>query len=44
MSRLIIVSNRVSVPDHKGAAAAGGLAVALQAALAERAALSGVPV
>ncbi|TXI00878.1 MAG: alpha,alpha-trehalose-phosphate synthase (UDP-forming) [Rhizobium sp.] len=36
MSRLIIVSNRVSVPDHKGAAAAGGLAVALQAALAER--------
>jgi trehalose 6-phosphate synthase len=36
VSRLIIVSNRVSVPDHKGAAAAGGLAVALQAALAER--------
>lgn len=36
MSRLIIVSNRVSVPDNNGAAAAGGLAVALQAALAER--------
>ncbi|OQP84073.1 alpha,alpha-trehalose-phosphate synthase (UDP-forming) [Rhizobium rhizosphaerae] len=36
MSRLVIVSNRVSVPERSGAAPAGGLAVALQAALEER--------
>lgn len=36
MSRLIVVSNRVPVPDKGGAAPAGGLAVALQAALEER--------
>ncbi len=36
MSRLIVVSNRVPVPDASGAAPAGGLAVALQAALEER--------
>ncbi|MQB44415.1 alpha,alpha-trehalose-phosphate synthase (UDP-forming) [Rhizobium sp. ICMP 5592] len=34
MSRLIVISNRVSVPDKKGNAA-GGLAVALRAALEE---------
>ncbi|QND49329.1 alpha,alpha-trehalose-phosphate synthase (UDP-forming) [Rhizobium lusitanum] len=34
MSRLIVISNRVSVPDKKGTAA-GGLAVALRAALEE---------
>lgn len=33
MSRLIVVSNRVSVPGPKDKAAAGGLAVALYAAL-----------
>lgn len=36
MSRLVVVSNRVPVPDGTGAAPAGGLAVALQAALEER--------
>lgn len=36
MSRLVIVSNRVPVPDKTGAASAGGLAVALQAALEKR--------
>jgi trehalose 6-phosphate synthase len=36
MSRLIVVSNRVPLPDKHGAAQAGGLAVALQAALKER--------
>ena len=36
MSRLIVVSNRVPLPDKHGAAPAGGLAVALQAALKER--------
>ena len=36
MSRLIVVSNRVTVPDKSGAAPAGGLAVALKAALGER--------
>ena len=36
MSRLVVVSNRVTVPDKTGAAPAGGLAVALQAALEER--------
>ena len=36
MSRLIVVSNRVPVPGGTGAAPAGGLAVALQAALEER--------
>ncbi|WP_105383595.1 alpha,alpha-trehalose-phosphate synthase (UDP-forming) [Neorhizobium alkalisoli] len=36
MSRLVVVSNRVTVPEKSGAAPAGGLAVALQAALAER--------
>lgn len=36
MSRLIVVSNRVPVPEKGGAAPAGGLAVALQAALEER--------
>jgi len=35
MTRLIVVSNRVPVPQ-KGAASAGGLAVALQAALEKR--------
>jgi trehalose 6-phosphate synthase len=35
MSRLIIVSNRVSAPRSQGAAPAGGLAVALSAALRE---------
>lgn len=36
MSRLVVVSNRVPVPEKAGAAPAGGLAVALQAALEER--------
>ncbi|AOF93065.1 alpha,alpha-trehalose-phosphate synthase (UDP-forming) [Sinorhizobium sp. RAC02] len=36
MSRLIVVSNRVPVPDKRGAAPAGGLAVALQSALKTR--------
>ena len=36
MSRLIVVSNRVTVPDKSNTAPAGGLAVALQAALEER--------
>ncbi|MDE1159911.1 MAG: alpha,alpha-trehalose-phosphate synthase (UDP-forming) [Neorhizobium sp.] len=36
MSRLVVVSNRVSVPQKAGDAPAGGLAVALQAALEER--------
>ena len=36
MSRLIVVSNRVPMPAKDGSAAAGGLAVALQAALQER--------
>ncbi|GGA89671.1 alpha,alpha-trehalose-phosphate synthase (UDP-forming) [Brucella endophytica] len=36
MSRLIVISNRVPLPDKSGAAPAGGLAVALQAALDER--------
>ena len=35
MSRLVVVSNRVTVPEKSGAAPAGGLAVALQAALEE---------
>jgi trehalose 6-phosphate synthase len=33
LSRLIVISNRVPVPEKNSAAAAGGLAVALQAAL-----------
>ncbi|MDQ0455301.1 alpha,alpha-trehalose-phosphate synthase (UDP-forming) [Rhizobium paknamense] len=36
MSRLVVISNRVPVPDKKKAAPAGGLAVALRAALSER--------
>lgn len=36
MSRLVVVSNRVPVPEKKGAASAGGLAVALEAALEKR--------
>lgn len=36
MSRLIVVSNRVAVPEANGKAAAGGLAVAVNAALKER--------
>lgn len=36
MSRLVVVSNRVPLPDKNGTAPAGGLAVALQAALEER--------
>ena len=36
MSRLVVVSNRVTLPAKGGAAPAGGLAVALQAALEER--------
>ncbi len=36
MSRLVVVSNRVTVPKKAGEAPAGGLAVALQAALEER--------
>jgi trehalose 6-phosphate synthase len=35
MSRLIVVSNRVSVPERPGEAPAGGLAVAISAALRE---------
>jgi trehalose 6-phosphate synthase len=35
MSRLIVVSNRVNAPEKKGEAPAGGLAVALSAALRE---------
>jgi trehalose 6-phosphate synthase len=35
MSRLIVVSNRVNAPENKGEAPAGGLAVALSAALRE---------
>jgi trehalose 6-phosphate synthase len=35
MSRLIVVSNRVTVPERPGEAPAGGLAVALSAALKE---------
>jgi trehalose 6-phosphate synthase len=35
MSRLIVVSNRVSAPQEKGESPAGGLAVALAAALRE---------
>lgn len=36
LSRLIVVSNRVPLPDKNGTAPAGGLAVALQAALEKR--------
>jgi trehalose 6-phosphate synthase len=36
VSRLVVVSNRVPVPDKGGIAPAGGLAVALKAALEER--------
>ena len=36
MGRLVVVSNRVPVPDKKGTAPAGGLAVALQSALEAR--------
>ncbi|PRD44232.1 alpha,alpha-trehalose-phosphate synthase (UDP-forming) [Phyllobacterium phragmitis] len=36
MSRLVVISNRVPLPDKSGTAPAGGLAVALQAALEER--------
>jgi trehalose 6-phosphate synthase len=36
LSRLVVVSNRVTLPAKGGAAPAGGLAVALQAALEER--------
>jgi trehalose 6-phosphate synthase len=36
MSRLVVVSNRVPVPDRQGTAPAGGLAVALQSALKAR--------
>ena len=36
MGRLVIVSNRVPVPEKGGAAGAGGLAVALKAALEDR--------
>ena len=35
MSRLIVVSNRVNAPQKPGEAPAGGLAVALAAALRE---------
>lgn len=35
MSRLIVISNRVPMPEKNGTAPAGGLAVALQAALEE---------
>lgn len=35
MGRLIVISNRVPLPDKSGAAPAGGLAVALQSALDE---------
>ena len=33
MSRLVVVSNRVSAPTSKGAATTGGLAMALAAGL-----------
>ena len=33
MARLVVVSNRVSIPDPTGKSAAGGLAVALREAL-----------
>ncbi|MBZ9789821.1 alpha,alpha-trehalose-phosphate synthase (UDP-forming) [Rhizobium sp. 3T7] len=36
MTRLVIVSNRVPAPVKEGAASAGGLAIALKAALEER--------
>lgn len=36
MSRLIVVSNRVAVPEANGKTSAGGLAVAVNAALKER--------
>lgn len=36
MSRLIVISNRVPLPDKQGDAPAGGLAIALQAALEKR--------
>ncbi|MBB2971926.1 alpha,alpha-trehalose-phosphate synthase (UDP-forming) [Mesorhizobium sp. RMAD-H1] len=36
MGRLVVISNRVPLPDKSGTAPAGGLAVALQAALEER--------
>ncbi|HEY8578300.1 MAG TPA: alpha,alpha-trehalose-phosphate synthase (UDP-forming), partial [Beijerinckiaceae bacterium] len=36
MSRLVVVSNRVSLPDPTGKSAAGGLAVALKEALESR--------
>jgi len=36
MGRLVVVSNRVPLPEKSGAAPAGGLAVALQSALKER--------
>jgi trehalose 6-phosphate synthase len=36
MGRLIVVSNRVPLPDKSGTAPAGGLAVALQSALEKR--------
>lgn len=36
MSRLVVISNRVPMPEKSGTAPAGGLAVALQAALEER--------
>jgi trehalose 6-phosphate synthase len=36
MPRLILVSNRVAVPDSKGPRQAGGLAVAVDAALKRR--------
>jgi alpha,alpha-trehalose-phosphate synthase [UDP-forming] len=36
VSRLVVVSNRVTLPQKSGDAPAGGLAVALQAALEER--------
>ena len=36
MSRLIVVSNRVAVPEANGKVSAGGLAVAVNAALKER--------
>jgi trehalose 6-phosphate synthase len=36
MGRLIIVSNRVPMPEKAGAAPAGGLAVALKIALEEQ--------
>lgn len=36
MGKLIIISNRVPLPDKHGNAPAGGLAVALQAALEEK--------